>query len=317
MDLQSHKRKKIPITMLTAHDYPSARFIEAAASVPHHPPSATSSEEKDTVASKPPPRGVDIALIGDSLAMVACGYPSTTHLTLDEMLYHCRSVARGCKTSLLVADLPYGTYAVSIEQGIQAAVRVTQEGHMDAVKIEGGQEVAPLIKRLTDVGIPVMGHVGLTPQRQAALSGYRVQGKTVPSALKVYHDALAIQQAGAFAVVLEAVPARLAEWISARLDIPTIGIGAGKGCDGQVLVQLDMLGVDSDLGAGGKGPRFLKRFASLGEVATNAVRSYVDEVRHGSFPAEEHTYPISDEAFKGFLEAVEGESSAQASAKQP
>ncbi|GAA5877010.1 hypothetical protein JCM3774_006874 [Rhodotorula dairenensis] len=309
MDLQSHKRKKIPITMLTAHDYPSARFIEAAAHHHHHPHGTSTSgaaadKDASAAAGKPPPRGVDIALIGDSLAMVACGYPSTTHLTLDEMLYHCRSVARGCKTSLLVADLPYGTFAVSIEQGVHAAVRITQEGHMDAVKIEGGEEVAPLIKRLTDVGIPVMGHVGLTPQRQAALSGYRVQGKTVPSALKVYHDALAIQDAGAFAVVLEAVPARLAEWISSRLDIPTIGIGAGQGCDGQVLVQLDMLGVDSDLGAGGKGPRFLKKFASLGEVATAAIRTYVDEVRLGSFPEEEHTYPISDDAWRGFLDAA-------------
>lgn len=283
--------------MLTAHDYPSARFIENAATAV--------SPSGGKGASSGGSGGIDIALIGDSLAMVACGYPSTTHLTLDEMLYHCRSVARGCKTSLLVADLPFGTYAVSVEEGVRAAVRIIQEGQMDAVKIEGGEEVVPLIRRLTDVGIPVMGHVGLTPQRQAALSGYRVQGKTVSSALKVFTDARAVQDAGAFAVVLEAVPARLAEWVSSRLTAPTVGIGAGGGCDGQVLVQLDMLGVDSDLGAAGKGPRFLKRFLNLGEVASGAIADYADEVRSGEFPREEHTYPISDEAWSGFLEQVE------------
>lgn len=291
--------------MLTAHDYPSARFIEAAALPPSSATNGTNEAGSSLPSPSQQPRGIDIALIGDSLAMVACGYPSTTHLTLDEMLYHCRAAARGCKTSLLVADLPFGTYAVSVEDGVRAAVRIIQEGHMDAVKIEGGAEVVPLIKRLTDVGIPVMAHVGLTPQRQAALSGYRVQGKTVASAMKVYDDARAVtEDGGAFAVVLEAIPARLAAWITDRLDAPTIGIGAGKGCDGQVLVQLDMLGVDSDLGAGGKGPRFLKRYANLGQVATDAVREYADEVRGGQFPSEEHTYPISDEAWRGFLEAA-------------
>ncbi|GAA5848816.1 hypothetical protein JCM9279_002953 [Rhodotorula babjevae] len=300
LDLQALKRKNVPITMLTAHDFPSARFVESAA----HPSPSSSSP------ASPPayPRGVDICLVGDSLAMVACGYSSTSDLTLDEMLYHCRSVARGCTTSLLLADLPFGTYYASVDDGVRAAVRLVQEGKMDAVKIEGGQEIVPLVRRLSDVGIPVMAHIGLTPQRQAALSGYRVQGKTVSSALKVWHDALALQDAGAFALLVEAVPSRLAAWMTERLKVPTIGIGAGQGASGQVLVQLDMLGVDSDLGAEGKGPRFLKRFADVGDQARRAVRDYVEEVRLGSFPEEgTHTYPMSDEAFEGFRARLDDE----------
>lgn len=276
--------------MLTAHDYSSGRFIEAA-SAPA--PDGESGSYR---------RGIDIALVGDSLAMVACGYPSTTSLTLDEMLYHCRAVARGCRSSLLVADLPFGTF-LSVEKGVESAVRVIQEGDMDAVKIEGGVEVTELITRLSSRGIPVMGHVGLTPQRQASLSGYRVQGKTVASALKVWHDAQAVQRAGAFAVVLEAVPSRLAAWITERLDIPTIGIGAGVDCDGQVLVQLDMLGVSSLE----KGPRFLKKYDDMERSATAAIDAYVQDVRTGSFPVEEeHGYPMPDVEWQGFLSEVEG-----------
>ncbi|KPV77290.1 uncharacterized protein RHOBADRAFT_31193 [Rhodotorula graminis WP1] len=305
LDLQALKRKNVPITMLTAHDFPSARFVESAARLsPSSSPTSSSSAAY--------PRGVDICLVGDSLAMVACGYSSTSDLTLDEMLYHCRSVARGCTTSLLLADLPFGTYYASVDDGVRAAVRLVQEGKMDAVKIEGGLEIVPLVRRLSEVGIPVMAHIGLTPQRQAALSGYRVQGKTVSSALKVWHDALALQDAGAFALLVEAVPSRLAAWMTDRLKVPTIGIGAGQGASGQVLVQLDMLGVDSDLGAEGKGPRFLKRFADVGEQARRAVRDYVEEVRLGSFPSEgTHTYPMSDEAFEGFLARLDEEEAAK------
>lgn len=233
--------------------------------------------------------------------MVACGYTSTTSLTLDEMLYHCRSVARGCHTSLLLADLPFGTYAASIEEGVKNAVRLLQEGHMDAVKIEGGREICDLVERLTSRGIPVMGHVGLTPQRQSALSGFRVQGKTVVSALKVWEDAQAMQAAGAFALLIEAVPSRLAKFISDRLAIPTIGIGAGAGADGQVLVQLDMLGVNSLE----RGPKFLKRFENMEARATEAIQEYVKEVREGAFPVEEvHGYPMEEKEWEGFLEAV-------------
>lgn len=306
--MQALKRKNVPITMLTAHDFPSARFVESAAHAPLLPVDAADSSSTTAATAPAYPRGVDICLVGDSLAMVACGYTSTSELTLDEMLYHCRSVARGCTTSLLLADLPFGTYYASVDDGVRAAVRLVQEGKMDAVKIEGGEEIVPLVRRLTDVGIPVMAHIGLTPQRQAALSGYRVQGKTVSSALKVWHDAQALQDAGAFALLVEAVPSRLAAWMTERLRVPTVGIGAGARASGQVLVQLDMLGVDSDLGAGGKGPRFLKRFADVGEQARRAVRDYVEEVRMGTFPVEgDHTYPMSDEAFEGFLARLDGE----------
>lgn len=202
---------------------------------------------------------------------------------------------------MLVADMPFGSYTVSKEECLRNAVKIVQEGNMDGVKLEGGEEIAALVKALSEVGIPVLGHVGLTPQRQAALSGYRVQGKTTLSALKVYHDALAIQEAGAFAIVLEAVPDRLAAFISEKLSIPTIGIGAGKKCDGQVLVQLDMLGVNSL----GKGPKFLKRFENWEEKAVGAIGRYVEEVREGKFPEDKHAYPIDDQEWEGFLEVVE------------
>ncbi|GAA5900680.1 hypothetical protein JCM6882_000938 [Rhodosporidiobolus microsporus] len=317
MDLHSLKKKGIPITMLTAHDYPSARFIEAAA-LPSSDPSPSSSSSSSSSFDFPTPasaaassaaalsRGIDICLVGDSLAMVACGYTSTSQLTLEEMLYHCRSVARGCTTSLLVADLPFGTYLASLEQGVTSAVRLVQEGNMDAVKIEGGQEIVPLVRKLTDNGIPVVAHIGLTPQRQAALSGYRVQGKTVASALKLLDDARAMEAAGAFAVLMEAVPSRVAAYVSRQLSVPTIGIGAGAGTDGQVLVQLDMLGVDSELGASGKGPRFLRKFGQLGDGARAAVREYVRAVREGNFPEEgTHTYPLKEEVWAAFEQEAE------------
>ncbi|KAL8277860.1 hypothetical protein RQP46_009679 [Phenoliferia psychrophenolica] len=276
LDLHALKRKKIPITVLTAHDYPSARFIEAAAttasSAPAQPnPSPTDrSTSPDSSSSTPTPtttpRGIDICLVGDSLAMVACGYNSTTSLTLPELLFHCRSVARGCHTSLLVADMPFGTFIPSLSHGVIAATELIQNGNMDAVKIEGGHEVVDLVRRLTSVGIPVMGH-----------------------------------EAGAFAIVLEAIPTKLGRFISENLDIPTIGIGAGMGCDGQVLVQLDMMGVRSL----GHGPRFLKTYANLEETAMKAVEHYVQDVRTGQFPEEKHGYAMEDAEWKSFLEAVE------------
>lgn len=301
MDLHKLKRQGIPITMLTAHDYPSARFIESAAAVP---PSvdlaALSAEDRKALNLR---RGVDICLVGDSLAMVALGYPDTTSLTLDEMLYHCRAVARGCSTSLLVADLPFGTFGASIEQGVRSAIRLLKEGNMDAVKIEGGREIAPLVKTLTDLGIPVLGHGGLTPQRQAALSGFRVQGKTVSSAQRVVDDLLALEEAGAFCLLVEAVPVPLGEYIARRAGVPTIGIGAGPGTSGQVLVQLDMMGVNSLHGAG---PKFLKRYGGMEEMAVGAIRDYVGEVREGVFPeAGRHGYPVAEEEWKKIEEALE------------
>lgn len=274
--LQALREKGEAITVLTAHDYPSAFYIEQAGNV-------------------------DICLVGDSLAMVACGYESTNQLSLDEMLYHCRSVARGCKSSLLVGDMPYGTYQLDLHDGVSNALKIIQQGHMEAVKLEGGAEIAPLVKRLVEVGIPVMGHVGLKPQQAVASSGFKVQGKTGTRALQVYRDALALQEAGAFSTVLEAIPSRLGAYITSRLRIPTIGIGGGPGCAGQVLVQLDMLGgFDRFL------PKFCKRFADISSTSVNAIRQYGDDVKANSFPEEGiHTYPIKDEEWQRFLELAE------------
>jgi 3-methyl-2-oxobutanoate hydroxymethyltransferase len=222
---------------------------------------------------------------------------------LDELLYHCRSVARGCHSSLLVSDMPFGSFIASTSEGVNNAVRIIQEGNMDAVKIEGGEEVAELIKRLTAVGIPVMGHVGLKPQRQAASSGFRVQGRTKETAVRVYREAKAIEAAGAFSIVLEAVPAKLATFISSKLSIPTIGIGAGAGCDGQVLVQLDMLGVSSL----SKGPKFLKKYETWEQKATSAIAEYVTDVRSKSFPEEQHTYKIKDDIWEEFLDEIKSD----------
>lgn len=271
--LQALHSKGEPITVLTAHDYPSGFNIEAAGNV-------------------------DVCLVGDSLAMVACGYESTNQLSLDEMLYHCRAVARGCKSPLLVSDMPYGTYQLGLHDAVANALKLIQQGHMEAVKLEGGLELAQLVKRLVDVGIPVMGHVGLKPQHAVASSGFKVQGKTGSKALQVYQDALAIQQAGAFAIVLEAIPSALGAYISSKLRIPTIGIGAGPACSGQVLVQLDMLGgFDRFL------PKFCKRYADLSSTSVNAIKQYGDEVKQQMFPQEStHTYPIKEEEWSRFQE---------------
>ncbi|GAA6004632.1 hypothetical protein JCM11491_002174 [Sporobolomyces phaffii] len=298
LDLQSFKRKRIPITMLTAHDYPSARYIEAASL-----PSTTSSTTTK--------RGIDICLVGDSLAMVACGYSSTTSLSLDELLYHCRSVARGCHTSLLIADLPFGTYHASISDGVKAAIRLIQEGNMDGVKIEGGQEIVPLVEHLTKMGIPVMGHIGLTPQRASSLGGFRVQGKTTSGAIKVLRDAEALDRAGVFSMVLEAIPSEVAKYVSDRVDAATIGIGAGNVTDGQVLVQLDMLGGDPS--PTHVGPKFVKKFGSVGEEAVGGIGRYIDEVRARSYPEEgQHTYPMKAEELEGFLRAAAEEDTSRA-----
>ncbi|ORZ12018.1 3-methyl-2-oxobutanoate hydroxymethyltransferase, partial [Absidia repens] len=206
-----------PISMMTAQDYPSGLMVDRS--------------------------GIDICLVGDSLAMVALGYDSTNPLTVDEMLHHSRAVARGSKAPFLVADLPYGSYEVSAEEAVRASLRFLKEGNVEAVKLEGGKEMADTIRRITSVGVPVMAHIGLTPQRQSALGGFRVQGKTAKQALGLVEDALAVQEAGAFAVVLEAMPAQIAGHITQQLSIPTIGIGAGVMCSGQVLVLNDALGL--------------------------------------------------------------------------
>lgn len=253
------KRKSTRIAMLTAYDFPTARLLDAA--------------------------GVDAILVGDSLGMVVLGYDSTVPVTMADMLHHTRAVSRGVRRALVVADLPFLSYQVSPEQALRNAGRLLQEGGAQAVKLEGGADLAPTVRRLVQAGIPVVGHVGLTPQSVHALGGYRVQGKTADAARRLLDDSLALAEAGACAVVLEMVPQQVAEQVTARCPVPTIGIGAGAGCDGQVLVTHDLLGLYA-----GHTPKFVKRYADLGAEVQRAVGQYVAEVREGSFPGPEHSF---------------------------
>ncbi|KAG0051036.1 hypothetical protein BGZ83_004191 [Gryganskiella cystojenkinii] len=273
-----YKRNE-PITVMTAHDFPTGTLVDKA--------------------------GIDMTLVGDSLAMVALGYTSTSEITIDEMLHHCRAVARGTRSSFLVADMPFGTYETNADQAVNNAVRMLKEGKAEAVKLEGGKEMAPTIARLTQVGIPVLGHIGLTPQRQASLGGYKVQGKTVAKAKAMIEDALALQAAGCYAIVLEAVPEPVARHITDVLNIPTIGIGAGAGCSGQVLVQQDMLGLY------GRVPRFCKTYRSLADEIVGALKEYSADVKSGAFPAAEHCYPMPQEELNRFMKMIDQEKVAE------
>lgn len=268
--------------MLTAHDFPSAHVADHA--------------------------GMDMILVGDSLAMVALGMEDTSEVLLEEMLLHCRSVARGAKAAFIVGDLPMGSYEVSAEQALKSAIRMVKEGRVHAIKLEGGAEMAPAISKITTAGIPVLAHVGLTPQRQNALGGFRVQGKSTAGALKLLADAKAVQEAGAFGVVLEAVPAPVATVVTKQLRIPTIGIGAGNGCSGQVLVQVDMLG---NFPPGRFLPKFVKKFGDVWSESRQAIEAYRDEVKGRSYPAPEHTYPMPKEDLEDFQSAIEKMSSDQ------
>ena len=247
------------IVCLTAYDYPTARLLDEA--------------------------GVDVVLVGDSLAMVALGHDSTLPVTLDEMLHHARAVRRGVRRALLVADMPFGSYHADTPESLRNAVRFVKEAGVEAVKVEGGERRLELIARLTEAEIPVMGHIGLTPQSVNALGGYRVQGKTTDSAEQLLRDARAVEAAGAFAVVLEAVPRELATQITRELRIPTIGIGAGPDCDGQILVVNDMLGLTFE-----PTPKFARQYANVGEIISKAVREYCADVRSGSFPSDAESY---------------------------
>ncbi|KAJ3412116.1 hypothetical protein HDV05_001210 [Chytridiales sp. JEL 0842] len=260
--IQSLYKAQTPLTVLTAHDYPSAVFVEKS--------------------------GIDICLVGDSLAMVALGYDSTTKITLDEMMHHSRAVARGTRSSFLVGDLPFGTYETSPTQALESSIRFIREGNVEAVKLEGGVEMAPTILRITQVGIPVLGHIGLTPQRATSLGGFKVQGRTVEKAEKLLEDAVALQEAGCFAIVLEAVPEVVASYITKKLRVPTIGIGAGNGCSGQVLVQNDALGIyDKFL------PKFCKLYGNLHNPIVTSLSKYVEEVRSRKFPeTKTHTFSM-------------------------
>ncbi|KAL2811487.1 ketopantoate hydroxymethyltransferase-domain-containing protein [Aspergillus granulosus] len=274
--LRNLHKKGEPITVLTAHDFPSAYVAEAA--------------------------GMEVILVGDSLAMVALGMQDTSEITLEDMLLHCRSVARAAQTAFTVGDLPMGSYEVSPEQALQSAIRIVKEGRVQAVKLEGGEEMAPTIKRITSAGIPVVAHIGLTPQRQNALGGFRVQGKSTAGALKVLKDALAVQEAGAFMVVVEAVPAEIASIITQKLSVPTIGIGAGNGCSGQVLVQIDMTG---NFPPGRFLPKFVKKYADVWGETVKGIEQYRAEVKSRAYPSEQYTYPAPEEDVAEFRRIVD------------
>ena len=238
-------------------------------------------------------REVNSILVGDSLGNVMLGYEDTTPVTMEDMIHHTAAVARGAKNALIVGDMPFMSYQTSVYDAVVNAGRLIKEGHANAVKLEGGVEVCPQIKAIVEAGIPVCAHIGLTPQSINAFGGHKVQGKSEEAARKLMEDALAVQEAGAFAVVIEAVPAKLASLITSKLDIVTIGIGAGAGCDGQVLVYQDMLGMFSDFS-----PKFVKRYAEIGEIMKKAFAKYDEEVKAGIFPAEEHGYKIDDDVIE-------------------
>lgn len=267
------KRRGDRIVMVTAYDAPSGRIADDA--------------------------GVDIVLVGDSAAMVVLGHDSTVPATVDEMIILTRAVNRGARRPLVVADLPFGSYQVSDEQALETAIRFVKEAAADAVKLEGAGPMLARVRALTAAGIPVMGHIGLTPQTATMLGGFKAQGRSAAKAVQLYEDALALEAAGCFSLVLEAVPAPVAERITEAVGIPTIGIGAGAGCDGQVLVWHDLLGLYE-----GRAPRFVKQYAELAPVIRDAISRYAGEVRDGAFPEERHTYAISDEELELFEAAI-------------
>lgn len=261
---QEMKEKGEKISMLTAYDYSTAKLEDEA--------------------------GVNSILVGDSLGNVILGYEDTISVTMEDMIHHGAAVARGANEALVIIDMPFMSYQTSVYDAVVNAGRLMKEGRAGAVKLEGGVEVCPQIKAIVDAGIPVCAHLGLTPQSINAFGGFRVQGKTEAAARKLIDDALAVQEAGAFAVVLEGIPKKLAELVTAKLTIPTIGIGAGNGCDGQVLVYQDMLGMFSDFT-----PKFVKRYADIGEIMKIAFTEFIEEVQSGEFPGEEHEYKMDDD----------------------
>lgn len=261
---QDAKKNGEKLTMLTAYDYSTAKLIDEA--------------------------GIDSILVGDSLGNVILGYEDTISVTMEDMIHHGAAVARGAKNALVVVDMPFMSYQTSVYDAVVNAGRLMKEGRAGAVKLEGGISVCPQIKAITEAGIPVVAHLGLTPQSVNAFGGYKVQGKSEEAAKKLIEDAKAVEEAGAFALVLECVPTKLAKIITETLSIPTIGIGAGNQCDGQVLVYQDMLGMFTDYV-----PKFVKQFGQVGESMKEAFKAYKKEVSEGTFPAEEHGYKIADE----------------------
>jgi len=273
LTFRQKKDRGEPITMLTAYDYPTALAVDKA--------------------------GIDSILVGDSLAMVVLGYENTLPVTMEEMLHHSRAVARGAKSALLIGDMPFMSYQVSVEEATRNAGRFLQQGGMDAVKLEGGRDRADAIRSITGAGIPVMGHLGLTPQSVNQLGGFRAQGKTAIAAKRLVEDALILEEAGCFSIVLESVPARLAELISKKISIPTIGIGAGVGCDGQVLVTHDLLGLFDRFT-----PKFVKKYANFHQEMQKAFSDYIDDVETKRFPAPEHTVEMDNKEWEALLKDI-------------
>lgn len=273
LTFRQKKERGEAITMLTAYDYPTALAMDKA--------------------------GVDSILVGDSLAMVVLGYENTLPVTMEEMLHHARAVSRGAKSALLVGDMPFMSYQVSVEDAVRNAGRFLQQGGMDAIKLEGGRERIDAVRAIVGAGIPVMGHLGLTPQSVNQLGGFRAQGKTASAAQRLLEDALILEEAGAFSLVLEAVPAKLAEYISRHISIPTIGIGAGVGCDGQVLVTHDVLGLFERFT-----PKFVKQYANFHAEMNKVFTDYIDDVESKRFPAVEHSVEMTDEEWSLFLKEV-------------
>ena len=261
------KENKEKLTMLTAYDYSTARLFDEA--------------------------GINSILVGDSLGNVILGYEDTLSVTMEDMIHHSAAVARGAKNALVVCDMPFMSYQASVYDAVTNAGRLMKEGRANAVKLEGGEEVCPQIKAITECGIPVVAHLGLTPQSINAFGGYKVQGRDLEAAKKLIDDAVAVEKAGAFALVLECVPTEIATKITEKLTIPTIGIGAGNGCDGQVLVYQDMLGMFSDYT-----PKFVKQYANVGTIIKDAVTDYINEVNSGAFPDETSSYKASDDVLE-------------------
>lgn len=275
--LELHQKKTAgrSITMLTAYDYPGAMLVDEA--------------------------GIDIILVGDSLAMTVLGHPNTVAVTMDEMLHHCKAVARGAKRALLIGDMPFMSYQVERNEAVRNAGRFIKEAGMDAIKLEGGSAVVETTRAIVEAGIPVMGHIGLTPQTATKLGGFKVQGKSAAAAKKLLEDALALEEAGCFALVLEAVPAAVAKTVTEKLSIPTIGIGAGVHCDGQVLVFHDVLGLFDRFT-----PKFVKKYAELRPAMLEALQAYRQEVETGQFPTPTHSFSIDEEELQLFLYGGQG-----------
>jgi 3-methyl-2-oxobutanoate hydroxymethyltransferase len=275
-DIADMKSRRERIVMVTSYDFPSGRLADAA--------------------------GVDIVLVGDSAAMTVLGHDSTVPATMDEMVMLTRAVARGARRPLVVADMPFGSFQISDEEAVRNAVRFVKDAGADAVKVEGAGPTVSRVLALVGAGIPVMGHIGLTPQSATMLGGFRAQGRTAAKARQLLEDARTLEQAGCFSLVLEALPAAVAARITEGLSIPTIGIGSGRDCDGQVLVYHDLLGLYQ-----GRSPRFVRRYAELAATIQDALERYAADVRSGSFPEDEHTYSIPDEELAAFLSGSRAE----------